>query len=73
MKYFGDIYRFSRSRGNSALSFLGEMCCFNMHRFNLSCIYYMYLSENLKCFQILVAASGAIQMPDPEAWPDLNT
>ena len=33
----------------------------------------MYLAKNLKCFQIFVVASGAIQMPDPEARQDLNT
>ena len=54
------------------MSILGEMCCFNMHRFNLS-MHILHVSKNLKCFQIFVAASGAIQMPDPEARPDLNT
>ena len=37
------------------------------------CIYYMYSSKILKCFQIFVAASGAILMSDREARPNLNT
>ena len=36
-------------------------------------IYYMYSSKNSIFFKIFVAASGAIQMSDREARPDLNT
>ena len=56
------------------MSNLGEKVgCINMHRFNLSMhILHVFIQE-LEMFLNLIAASGAMLMPDPEARPDLKT
>ena len=53
------------------MSNLGEkVSCFKMHRFNLSMyILHVFIQE----FDLFIAASGAMLMPDREARPDLNT
>ena len=56
------------------MSNLGEKCAVLICIVSIDrCIYYMYSSKNLKCFETFVAASGAILISDREARPDLNT
>ena len=53
------------------MSNLGEKCAVLICILSIDrCIYYMFSSKNLKCFEIFVAASGAKLMPDREARPD---
>ena len=56
------------------MSKLGEKCAVLICIASIDrCIYYMYSSKNLKCFEIFVAVSGAILIFDRDARPDLNT